>query len=168
MGLLTHIRLRQQVEAITIDIVIEDLADAMDGDGGGDVEVGLGDGSVVDGEVGLGVVGDEDGLAGEESGEPSVGLEELEVGEGEPLWDDVVGEHERVGVDEVVDGVVLRDEERGAQREDHWVGAGDDVHPAPEVPCPDQSVDYVVQLLRWRGRCRRRRRQRLWRRRRSR
>lgn len=118
MGLLTKIRFRQQVKAIAINSIVEDFSNSVDCDGGGDVEVGLNDPRVVNGEVGLGVVGDEDGLAGEESRETSVGLEELEIGEGESLRDDVVREHERIGVDQVVDCVILRDEERGAQWKD--------------------------------------------------
>ena len=51
----------------------------MNGDGVGGVDVRLGDGRVVEGEVGGGGVGDEDGLGSEESGEASVGVEELEV-----------------------------------------------------------------------------------------
>lgn len=154
MGLLTKIRFRQQVKAIAINSIVEDFYDTVDCDGGGDVEVWLNDPRVVDGEIGLGVVGDKDGLAGKESREASVGLEELEIGEGESLRDDVVGEHERISVDQVVDCVILGDEERGAQWKDQWVGAGDYVHPVSEVSCTNQSVDYVVQLLWW-GRCRR-------------
>lgn len=47
---------------------------------------------MVEGEVGGGVVGDGDGFGGEESREAGGAGEEEEVGEGEALGDDVVGE----------------------------------------------------------------------------
>lgn len=84
----------------------------MDGDRGGDVNVGLGDRRVVYGEIGPGIVGDEDGLAGKQSREARLGLEELEIGEGEPLRHYVVREQERVSD---ADGVVLGHKDGGAQ-----------------------------------------------------
>ncbi len=69
------------VEAIfvAVNVVVKKGCNAVNGDGVGCVDVGLGDGRVVEGEVGGGGVGDEDGLGSEESGEASVGVEELEV-----------------------------------------------------------------------------------------
>lgn len=109
----------------------------MDSHGGADVEVGLGERSAVEGEVGAGGVGDENGLAREQSGKARLGLEELELGEDEALRDHVVREHEGVGGRHAVQGVVLRDEEGRAQRKDQWVRAGDDVDPVPEVAGSD-------------------------------
>ena len=50
----------------------------MNGDGVGGVDVRLGDGRVVEGEVGGRGVGDENGFGCEESGGASVGIEVLE------------------------------------------------------------------------------------------
>lgn len=115
---LLGIGLGQEVEPVAVNRVLKNRSDAVDRHRGGDVEVGLSDISVVEGEIGGGGVGDEDGLSGEQSREAGSGLEELEVGEAEALRDDVVGEHEGVGGGEAVQSVVLRDEEGGAQRED--------------------------------------------------
>ncbi|KAL6991824.1 hypothetical protein U1Q18_009935 [Sarracenia purpurea var. burkii] len=69
--------------AAAVNGVIEDGFDAVNGDGGVYVEVGVGDGRSIDGEVGSRVVGDENGVGWQESWEARVGLEELQVGETE-------------------------------------------------------------------------------------
>lgn len=50
--------------AAAVNGVIEDVLDAVDGDGGVNIEVGVGNGGPVDGEIGVGVNGDEDGVGG--------------------------------------------------------------------------------------------------------
>ena len=81
----------------SVNRVVENICDAVDDDVVGDVDVGLGDSGVVDGEIGLGVAGDDDELSGKESREAGAVLEEAEIGEGEALRDDVVRQQERVG-----------------------------------------------------------------------
>lgn len=145
---------------MAVDGVVEHSGDAMDDDGGGGVEVRHGDRRTVDGEVEPRVVGDDDGLSGEESRQAGVVLEEEELREGEPLRDHVVRERERIaGGGKAVGAVVFGDEEGGAERED---GARHDADPVAEVSGSDQRVNYVVQLVRrcLRGRRRRQRRRR--------
>lgn len=112
-------------DAVAEEGVVEDGGDAVDGDGGGGVEVWMCDGCGVEGEVGGGVVGDGDGLAGEEGGEAGVAVEEEEVGECEALWDHVIWEEERVHhsgkVVVAVECGVLWDEECGADWKHCWV-----------------------------------------------
>lgn len=123
----------------------------MDGDCGGEVEVGVGDGRVVDGEVGGSIVGDENGHGGQESGEARVGGEALEIGEREALRDDMVGEDEWVqcggGSGGGGCGVVRRDEEGGGDGKRGGIGGVEEVGPSSKVAGADEGVDYVVQLL---------------------
>ncbi|WVZ13645.1 hypothetical protein V8G54_011211 [Vigna mungo] len=62
--------------------VVEEGLDVVDGEGGGGEEVGVGEGGVVEREVGGRVVGDGDGFAGEKDWEAGAAGEEKEVGEG--------------------------------------------------------------------------------------
>uniref|UniRef100_A0A2N9EHN0 Uncharacterized protein n=1 Tax=Fagus sylvatica TaxID=28930 RepID=A0A2N9EHN0_FAGSY len=64
--------------SFTVNVVVKKGFDAVNGDGVGGVDVRLGDGRVVEGEVGGRGVGDENGFGCEESGEASVGVEVLE------------------------------------------------------------------------------------------
>jgi len=112
-------------EAVAEEGVVEEGLDAVDSEGGAGEEVGVGERGVVQGEVGGGVVGDGDGFGGEEGGEAGAAGEEEELGEGEALGDDVVGEEEGIRW-RTVDGGVAWDEERGADRKDGAVGGGED------------------------------------------
>lgn len=108
-------------------------------------EVGLGEVGFIDGEVGGGVVGDEEREIGEEGGEVDVVEEEVEFGEGEVVGDNVVREEK--GVEEVegdcwwwmVDfgekGVVVGDEEGGG---DGYNGG---------VYCFGKEVGLVVEVF---------------------
>ncbi|WVY97120.1 hypothetical protein V8G54_029271 [Vigna mungo] len=71
-------------EVVTEERVVEEGLDVVDGEGGGEEEVGVGEGGVVEGEVGRGVVGDQNSFGSEEGKETGTAGEEEEVGEGEP------------------------------------------------------------------------------------
>ncbi|KOM38153.1 hypothetical protein LR48_Vigan03g153500 [Vigna angularis] len=68
-------------EVVAEERVVEEGLDT--DEGGGGEEVGVGEGGVVEGEVGRGVVSDEDGFGGEERREASATREEEVVVEGE-------------------------------------------------------------------------------------
>lgn len=135
----------------------EDIPDAVDWDGRGGEEIRPSEMWPIKREVGAGVVGDEDRPLQQESWEPGVDREQGQVGEGEPLRDDVIGEEEGVNGQRVGCGVkaagerweggVPGDEEGGGDGEHGGVRGGEDVRPVPEVTGPDQRVDDVVQLL---------------------
>lgn len=124
-------RERWTVGCSAVKGVIEDVLDAVDGNGGVNVEVRVGNGGGVEGEIGVGVKGDEDGVGGQEGGEAGEGFEEFELGEKEALGDDVVRYEERVegdhhhhrrggacgGTGEVGEGFVGGDQEGGLRGE---------------------------------------------------
>lgn len=148
------------------DGVVEDLVDAVESEGGVEVDIGLHDLGSVDGEVCRRVVGDDDESGSEEGGEAGVGGQCSEVGGGEALGDYVVGDEEGVDVcaggEEAGDGGVAGDEEGGGEWEGGGVGRGEEVGPAAVVAAAYQRVEDVSVLLFFIRLRRRRRRWSLW------
>ncbi|EYU19081.1 hypothetical protein MIMGU_mgv1a019867mg, partial [Erythranthe guttata] len=88
--LLRIFRRRGKDTISSVESVIENFLDAMDRESSIDEDIGLYDLGVVDGEIGGGVVGDDDVFVWKESWEARVGTELLEIGESEAVWDYVV------------------------------------------------------------------------------
>lgn len=137
--------------------IVKNSADSVNRYEGVLEEVGSGEAGPIDGEVGGGVVGDEERETGEEGGEADAVEEEAELGEGEAAGDNVVREEK--GVEEVEGdcrrrtadsgekGVVVGDEEGGGDGYNGGVHCfGKEVGPVAEVPCSDQGVDDGVEL----------------------
>nr|GLL31035.1 hypothetical protein Itr_chr07CG04750 [Ipomoea trifida] len=84
-------------------------------------DIGMGDPGIINGEIGQGVVGDEDAVGGQERGEAIVEVEALEMGEREALGDDMVRDEQGVENEasrasgEVGNGIVPGDEESGRE-----------------------------------------------------
>nr|GMD18936.1 hypothetical protein MIMGU_mgv1a019867mg [Ipomoea batatas] len=70
-------------------LVLENPVDAMDRKSSSLEDIGVGDPGIINGEIGQGVVGDEDAVGGQERGEAIVEVEALEMGEREALGDDM-------------------------------------------------------------------------------
>ncbi|KAG6398130.1 hypothetical protein SASPL_139582 [Salvia splendens] len=110
------LRREREGAAAAVNGVVEQPIESVNSEGGVEEDVGLSDVGSVDGEIIGRVSGEEDGIGGEEGGEAGGDGEVAELGEGEALGDNVVGDEEGVeGGGGGGDGVVGGDEEGGGE-----------------------------------------------------
>lgn len=146
-----------EVSSVTREI--KRRGDTVDRDRRREEKIRLGDENAVDGEIWNGVVGDDDGVSGEESREAGERLQDTEVGEGETLRNDVVSDGETTGAGFAAVGgggggdaggvEVAGDEDGGGEGDTELVvDGGEEIGgPVAELAGADHRLDDSVCVL---------------------